>query len=52
MLERSARISSAFDAAAWTTNAETFRCDAAAARSSSSLVRGIDPDLKPFFLDR
>jgi len=28
---------SAFDAAAWTTNAETLSCDAAAARSCSAL---------------
>ena len=40
MLERSARTSSAFDAAAWTTNADTLRCDAAAARSSSALSAG------------
>lgn len=34
MLDRSARTSSALEAAAWTTNAETFRREAAAARSS------------------
>ena len=41
MLERSASTSSAFNAAAWTTNEETFRCEAAAARSSRALSAGL-----------
>jgi hypothetical protein len=51
MLNRSARISSAFEAAAWTTNAETFRCEAAAVRSSNACLPD-NPDLQTLFLGR